>query len=126
VADQDHLVAARRVLLRLQVDLRHERARRVDHAQAPPPRGRDDLVGDAVRAEDRHRALGHRGEVVDEDHAARGQVVDDVAVVDDLVEHVHRRAVQLERALDDLDRAVDARAEPARVGEAHLHVSGLP
>src|SRR5262249_55767303 len=42
---------------------------------------------------------------------------DDVLVVNDLVAHVDRRAVLLEQALDDLDRAVDAGAERARRGE---------
>ena len=45
------------------------------------------------------------------------QVVDDVGVVDDLVAHVDRRAERLQRALDDLDRAIDAGAEAARLGE---------
>ncbi len=49
--------------------------------------------------------------------------LDHVRVVHDLVQHVDGRAVQLERAFDDLDRAVDTGAETARVGEAHFHVS---
>ena len=38
-------------------------------------------------------------------------------VVDDLVPHVHRRAVDLERLLDRVDRAHDAGAETARRAE---------
>src|SRR4029079_19144299 len=60
-------------------------------------------------------------EAVDELHAASGEVVDHVAVVDDLVEDVYGGAVDLERALDDLDCAVDAGAEAAGVGEADVH-----
>ena len=45
------------------------------------------------------------------------QVVDDVGVVHDLVAHVDRRAEALQRALDDLDGAVDAGAKAARLGE---------
>jgi hypothetical protein len=41
------------------------------------------------------------------------QIVDHVLVVHDLVAHVDRRAVQLERALHDLDRTLDAGAEAA-------------
>ncbi len=41
-------------------------------------------------------------------------------VVDDLAADVHRRAVALEGALDDLDRPVDAGAERPRGGEDHL------
>src|SRR5690606_226417 len=43
------------------------------------------------------------------------------AVVHDLVAHVDRRAEGLQRALDDLDRAIDAGTETTRVGEQDLH-----
>ena len=36
-----------------------------------------------------------------------------MAIVDDLVAHIHRRAELLQRQLDDLDRPVDAGAETA-------------
>ena len=51
------------------------------------------------------------------------QVVDDEPVVHDLVAHVDRRAELRERLLDDRDRAIDAGAEAARIGEQDLHVS---
>ena len=51
----------------------------------------------------------------------RLQVVDDELVVHDLVAHVDRRAVLRERLLDDRDRAVDAGAEAARIGEQDVH-----
>ena len=41
--------------------------------------------------------------------------------MDDLVAHVDRRTEAIERALDDLDRALDPRAEAARIGEDHVH-----
>ena len=56
-------------------------------------------------------------ELLDEDRAALAQLGDDVLVVDDLLAHVDRRAVELERALDGLDGAVDAGAVAARGGE---------
>ena len=68
----------------------------------------------------RYSGLGHGFERVDEVHAAPAQVLEDVLVVHDLVQHEHGCAVQLERALEDLDRAVDAGAEPARRGQDHL------
>jgi hypothetical protein len=49
------------------------------------------------------------------------QVLDHVLVVHDLVAHVDRRAALLERALDDLDRALDAGAETAGIGEQDVH-----
>jgi hypothetical protein len=42
-----------------------------------------------------------------------------VAVVDDLVAHIDRRAELLDGPLDDLDRPVDAGAEAARTGQDH-------
>ena len=75
---------------------------------------------DAVRAEDHQAARGNVRQVVDEDRALAAQVLDDVAVVHDLVPHVDGRAVDLERELDDLDRAIDAGAEAARAGEQDL------
>src|SRR5204863_2865475 len=74
---------------------------------------------DAMRRE--HADLAGRDLVLglDEDRAHPLQPLDDVVVVDDLVPDVDRRAVTLEQALDDLDRAVDAGAERARSGEQH-------
>ena len=65
--------------------------------------------------------------LTDEDRPARSQGVDHVAVVHDLLAHVDRGAVELERLLDGDDGAVDARAvsarggkeDPLRVGAGH-------
>ena len=73
--------------------------------------------GDAVGGEDDHLALGHLGLLLDEDRAALGELLDDVLVVDDLLAHVDRRAVEVERALDRLHGAVDAGAVAARRGQ---------
>ena len=121
VPDEHDLAVLARHALRLDVHLRHERAGGVDHAQAARRRRLAHRGRDAVRAEDQQRALGRVGGVVDEDGALGAQVLDDVSVVHDLVAHVHRRAEARERQLDDLDGAVDARAEAARTGEDDLH-----
>ena len=52
----------------------------------------------------------------------RAQPLDHVAVVHDFVTHVDRRAEQLDRTLDDVDGAIDAGTEAARIGEQDLHV----
>jgi len=54
------------------------------------------------------------------------QVGDDVRVVHDLVTHVDRRAVLDERALDDLDGAIHAGTETARLGQQHLADHSTP
>src|SRR4051794_30727644 len=66
------------------------------------------------------RALGDVLLVLDEHGAAVAQLGDDVLVVHDLLADVDRRAVQLERSLDRLHGAIDARAVAARGGKEDL------
>ena len=81
-----------------------------------------DARGDAVRGVDDRRALRNLGLLLDEDRAACLEVAHDVDVVDDLLSHVDRCAVVLERLLDRLDGALDAGAVAARRREQHaLH-----
>ena len=68
---------------------------------------------DAVRRVDDRGAGGNLGLLVDEDRAARLEIADDVDVVDDLLAHVDRCAVVLERLLDRLDGALDPGAVAA-------------
>ena len=100
VADQQDVVVVVGEPPRLVVHLGHERAGRVDGAQAAR---RGLLVHrrrDAVGGEDDDRALGHLVGLVDEDRAALLERGDDVLVVHDLLAHVDGRAVELERLLD--------------------------
>ena len=67
-------------------------------------------------------AFGGTSESFLDEHRALGlQAFDHVLVVHDLVPHIDRRAVFLQRALDDLDRAHHAGAETARLGQNDLH-----
>ena len=118
MADQNHVTAALVMELRLAMDLGHQRAGRVDGEQIARPRLLRHPLGDAVGGEDHRPVAGRRfAKVADEDDALRLERVDDVFVVDDLVPHVHRRAVDLQRLLDHVDRAHDAGAEAARRAE---------
>ena len=125
MADQDHLAPFARVARHFHVHLGHERTGRVEHLQTAPPRLVLHRARDAVRAENHRRVVRHFVQLFDEHRAEAAQPLDDVAVVHDLVTHVDRRAEQLERALDDVDRAIDAGAETARIGEQDLHVDLL-
>ena len=58
--------------------------------------------------------LGNLVELLDEDRAFGAQAFDDVAVVDDLVADIDRRAEFLERQLDDLDGSLNPGAKAAR------------
>ena len=71
------------------------------------------------------RAGRHLVGLVDEHGALGAEVLDDGAVVDDLVADVDRRPVQLERPLDHRDGAGHARAEAARLGKDHPHAPPL-
>ena len=65
------------------------------------------------------RALGHLVDLVDEDRALLLELGDDVDVVHDLLAHVDRRAVVLERLLDGDHGPVDAGAVAARRRQQH-------
>ena len=56
-------------------------------------------------------------ELLDEHRAELLQPFDDVAIVHDLVAHIDRRAIFLQRQHDDLDRPVDAGAKAARLAQ---------
>src|SRR5207245_3076976 len=99
------------VAARFGMHLVHERAGGVDNAQSPLLRILLDGWGDAVGREHADLARRDLRLVLDEDRAEALEPAHDVLVVDDLVADVDRRAVLLEQALDDLDRAVDAGAE---------------
>jgi hypothetical protein len=114
VADEDDPVAVSGVAPRLDVHLGHQRAGRVDRVQLPLRRSLVDGRGDAVGGEDEGRAEGHLRLVLDEDGAELLELPHDVRIVDDLLPHVHRRAVQRERALHRLHGAFYSGAIPPR------------
>jgi hypothetical protein len=121
VADHHDFAPGGAHLGHFDVNLGDQRARGVEHAQ--PTRGgfRLHSLGDSVGREDDDAARRHLIQLVDEDRALRAQLVDDITVVHDLVPHVDGRAVGCDRPLDDLDRAIDASAETARLGQQHIH-----
>ena len=119
VADQQDVVVVAGEPLRLVVHLGDERAGGVDDLKlalgGAGVHGRRDAVG----GEHHDRALGHLVGFVDEHGARLGQRVHHVAVVHDLVTHVHRGAVLLQRAFHRFHGAIHTRAIPARLGQQH-------
>ena len=114
VSDEDQCIAGCGVAARLRVHLRHQRAGGVDRRQAQLFRLAADCRGDAVSREDDGRAVRNVRERVDEDRAARAQVLHHVRVVDDLLADVDRAPVERERSLNRLDRPFDSRAVASR------------
>src|SRR5262245_3159264 len=121
MTDQDHRASLAQVVAALSVDLRHERAGRVQHAQAALGCFRLDLFCNAMRTEDRDGVRRHFGKLFDEPGAARLQRTDDPFVVHDFVPHVDRRPILVERTLDNFNRTYDAGAEAARLRQNNFH-----
>ena len=128
VADHHDVDAILAHLRHFDVHLRDERAGCVVNAQPAHVGLVAHGLRHAVRTEDHGIAGRHFLEFLDEDRALLLQILDHVLVVDDLVTNVDRRTVHRDCALDDLDRAIDARAETARLGQQDFGVGcdGLP
>ena len=122
VADHDDRAAFLAHAADFSVNLRDERAGRVEDAKPSLAGLFFDGARHAVGREDHGRAFGNVGEVVDEDGSALAQIFDDRAVVHDFVAHVDGGAVELERPFHDGDGARHARAETAGLSEENLHV----
>ena len=125
MADDDDPAAQRGLLARLQVHLGHQRAGGVDDLQLPILRLPHHRVGHAVGREHRHRTGRHVVQAVNEHRAAAAQVGHHVAVVHDLVEHVHRGAMQLQGTFNDVHRPHHTGTEAAGLCQQHLH-GGAP
>ena len=120
MADQQHGPPGLVVRLDLAVDLGDQRAGGVGEQQPAAPRLGRHRLGHAVRREHHQPVLGHLVQLLDEHRAQAAQLVDHVAVVDDLVADIDRRAVLAQGLLDHVDRALDPGAETARAGEEDL------
>ena len=120
VPDEDDLVALLRVASGFVVHSTHQGTGRVDHPKIAHAGIGLDLSGHAVGAEDGDGAGRNLVDVLDEAGALAAQRGDDVLVVDDFVPDVDRRAMDLQRPFDDVDRPHDPGAEPPRLREHHL------
>ncbi len=123
VADQQNVDVLARKPPRLGMHLRDERAGRVNGPQVSTSGLLVHDRRDAVGGKDDDRALGHLVGLVDEDCASGLQPRHDVGVMDDLLADVHRLAESLERYLNGLHRAVNARAVAPRRSEEHSSLS---
>ncbi len=114
MADEHDLAARLVMAFGFHMDLGDKRAGGVEIDETPmlgfPGHG----FRYAVSRKDDGHALGHGVQLLDEAGAHGLQALDNEAVVNDLVAHIDRRAVFLERALDDLHGALDAGAKAAR------------
>ena len=114
--DQNDLATLVRIALALDVHLRNQRAGGVDNRKPAVGRAFFDRAGDSMRAENRNGPLWDFVDFVDEMRPLCVQALDDVPIVHDFVADIDWRAVLFERALDDLDGALDPRAEASWLG----------
>ena len=115
MADEEDVPAVLDQPLGLAVDLGDERAGRVEIVEAArlPPWPAPPWARRARRRPPARRRAPRRAPATKIAPLALS-AVDDELVVDDLVADIDRRAIALERQLDDADRAVDAGAKAAR------------
>jgi hypothetical protein len=74
-----------------------------------------------MRAEHSRRPARHFGQALDEAGAAGLQVRNHMAIVHDLMADIDRRAIFLERALDNIYGPHYTGAKPSRLGQDDLH-----
>ena len=117
VADVQDAVALAGANLDLVVHLGDQRTHRVDDEAAASLGRGDDIGCRTVRRQHDRPALGHLGDIVDEDHTLSLESFDDDLVVDDLVVAVDRRFERANHPGEGLDRHLDAGAEPAGFGQ---------
>ncbi len=121
MADQNELAALADIALALVMHLGDQRAGRVQDRQRAGGGFFLDAFGDPMGAENGDRIRRHFGQVLDEAGAFGLEALHHMLIVHDLVAHIDRRAVFLQRPFDDLDGAHDTGAETARLGEYHFH-----
>jgi hypothetical protein len=123
VADHDDLVALLVQARHLQMHLGHQRTGGVEHLEPAPIRLDAHRLRHAMGAENHRCAVRHLGQFLDEHGALGLESVDHVAVVYHFMPHVDWRAELFQRAFDDGDRAFDAGAEAAGVGQDSICIT---
>ena len=103
------------------VNLGHQGARGIEHAQPPLLCVALHYLRYAVRREHHDAACRHLIELVDKHGALGAQIVDHILVVHDFMPNVNRCAMHRERPLDDFDRAVNAGTKTTRLREDNFH-----
>jgi hypothetical protein len=126
VADEEDGVSVGTEAARLRVNLVDERTGRVDDVQPAALGLCAHFRRYSVCGEDHGGTVGHLFELVDAHCASSLQLVDHMAVVDDLLAHVDGCSIAVKRTLDHLNGPLDAGAGRAGRCQDHLARSNLP
>ena len=121
MADQEHLARLPGIARDFHVHLGDQGTRGVENVEQAALGFLLHHARHAVGAENHGGAVGHLVPFIDEYRPYGAQTVHHVFVVDDFVPHIDGCAEQHDRSLDDVDRAVHAGAESARIGQVNLH-----
>ena len=121
VPNQNALAAVSAVTRDLDMHFGDQRAGGIEYPQ--PARGGflAHRLRHAVRAEYDDAVVGHLFQLLDENRSARAQIVHHVPVVHHLVAHVDRCAKHVQRAIDDINGAIDAGAKTPGIGQTNIH-----
>jgi hypothetical protein len=111
MADKNDVASRLYLAFGLTMHFGNERAGGVKIGKAPIFGIDRNRFGNAMRGKHHMGTGGHLVQLVDENGPSCPQAVDHEFVVHDFVPHIDRRAMALQRLLDDLDRAVHACAE---------------
>jgi hypothetical protein len=123
VADQDHVTPVAGIALHFHVNLRNE-GHVASNTVRPRAFASFSSALDTPCAEKMTVPFGRNlTQLLDENRAQPPQPVDDMTVVHDLVTHIDRGSEELDRALHDVDRAIDTGTEAAGIGEKNIHLN---
>ena len=117
MADQHHLQPMLHMTDDLAVHLGYQRAGGIDHPQPHRAPFAHHRAAHPMGGEDRYRPLGHLMQFIDKHRAHGAQAIDHMAVMDDLVANIDRRAEPRQRLLHDRNRPIHTGAEAARTGQ---------
>src|SRR6185437_14046243 len=123
MADQDDGTPLSQVVAALRMHFRDEWTGRIEHTKASFGRLGLDLFCDAVGTKNRYCIRRYFRKVFYKVRPTCLECVDHAFIVHDLVAHINRRPILVERPFDNLDRANDARTKPARFSENHPHTA---
>ena len=116
MTDQNTLTATGTERRHLHMNLGHQRTGRIKDLESPGPGFFLHRPGHAVGTEYDNGVIGYFVELFNKHRAPLAQVVDHEAVVNNLMTDINRTAEDLQGSVDDVDSAINAGAEAARVG----------
>ena len=114
MADQQNMIAITGMTMRLDMHFRDQRAGRVDGDHIAALRFRHHGFCHPMGGKDHRRVIGNFIEFVDKNRAFRGQPINDKFIMDNFMTDINRRAKFFERHFNNLNRAINTGAEPAR------------